>query len=174
MAKIEYEFTPDEYVAFSLFQMKHSSGQRRSMLFIRFFSPLLFIVLGIFYIMMFKDSGFNTFDIVFITLLFILAVLWFIFYPKYVKLIIRRSARKMSSGKTVLTLTREEIISITDDQETKTRWSEVNNIAENDSYIIIYLKASNAIIIPKKAFESSSAINSFVEKAKQYKEQYKE
>jgi len=52
--------------------------------------------------------------------------------------------------------------------ESKTSWPVINKITETDKLILFYYGSNSAYIIPKRAFDSETMVNEFIQQAKLY------
>ena len=179
MLNIEYELTPDDYAAFNLFTMQHSPTFKRQLKLARYIPPIIFLIGWCYILISAIPRGFKTYTIVALALLFAFAIAWILLMPASYRRNIRKTASKMSMegsrkgifGKTAITFTSDEIAIVRKDEEIKAKWGILSNIVENDTHIFMYSSSVEALVIPKRAFESDSAIASFLETVRQYKAQ---
>lgn len=179
MIEIEYENSIDDAIAYNVFHYDKFIAKRVPKWIPLIMTPLI-IATWTFLLIIEVLYGFFTLGIIMLIIMpIILSLNLLRMGQKLNQFIIKREAKKLYSkgenkgfiGKHVMTLAPDELTETTEVNETKQKWSGVEKIVENDDYIFIYISALNAHIIPKRAFENESDVASFVETAKQYKEQ---
>lgn len=160
-----YTLTKDDYVAFNMHHAQHSERVQkvlrvqRWMSLIFLFIPLLVSwIEGEFLLGMFAAFA-------------LLAVLWFLFYPKYFYGSIKKNIIKVMNEEGNSSLTGEHTIMVTEDGlveksskgEVKTPWSSITQIRETDEHIFILVSAMSGYVIPINTFVDVKALQQFKE-----------
>lgn len=160
-----YTLTKDDYVAFNMHHAQHSERVQkvlrvqRWMSLIFLFIPLLVSwIEGEFLVGMFAAFA-------------LLAVLWFLFYPKYFYGSIKKNIIKVMNEEGNSSLTGEHTIMVTEDGlveksskgEVKTPWSSITQIRETDEHIFILVSAMSGYVIPINTFADVKALQQFKE-----------
>ena len=173
----EYEITKDDFYAFNLYHIRHSSTARRQYL-RSWLSPAfiwLLICTGIWYL---GDRERGTPLQTFLDLLPLFSgiPLYLICFPWAY----RRKLRKIIKGMAGegpnrglftchrVTITPETITDVSEFEQTSTAWRAIENVIKTNKYAYIYNTTMSAIIIPKRAFTSSSEFDEFVQTAGNY------
>ncbi len=172
---IEIERTIQDVIDFNLFHMAHSPSIKRQLLLMQVLTGLLVIPLafGIFYLVY---HSINAFAVVVSVLAGVLA---FALYPQSNRKSTIGRIRKMLSeggntallGHQVISLSPEGIFVKNQAVESKIAWSTVGKIAENDKYVYLYTSSINALVIPKKCFQSDKEKQEFFEYVDTYRQQ---
>lgn len=76
-------------------------------------------------------------------------------------------------GQHTLVFNENDLIEITDVNETKHSWKSIQKIIETKSLFLIYVSPTNAHIIPKRSFSSENEAKLFIEEVKRLKENSK-
>ncbi|WP_416825623.1 YcxB family protein [Ectobacillus polymachus] len=168
--RVEYELKEEDFLAFQLYFVKHSKTVQRSLILQRFLIPILFILVS-FFISYSTHSPLLSLFLVY----FIAAVLWIILWPNYFYGIIRRRTKKMLRegkhtnllGKCVVTVTEKEIIEESPTERSSVRLALIDKVEENDDYIIIFLNAIKACMIPKRSFPDEQSEKDFIVRLKE-------
>ncbi len=149
--KIKYELSIKDKIAFVEHHLRGSQSQAKSIRANRLAFAVAFSVMGVVGVVMEYDylifAGFTV------------AVLCWFFYPAYHKwLVSKRIAKKIGAGVSkdfrdpVEMMLNGDGLEITDSSSTvKTEWSGIDKISSSEKHTFIYLKTSNALIIPKNA-----------------------
>lgn len=106
-------------------------------------------------------------------LVMVLAVL---FYPRYIRWVIKRSAQRLVAGgpnrflfgKKRVTIAPEELTESGDFSDLHLRWQVVQAIDKNEDYVFIFLSNVHAIIVPRRAFYSAGEFADFYESARRF------
>jgi hypothetical protein len=103
----------------------------------------------------------------------------FVFYLPFYRWINTRQARKLLKegdnkavlGHHELSLSPEGIFVRTQTSESKTSWSAITKVLQNDQYVFLYVSSINAFVIPKKAFANESTLQEFLDYIDTHSEQ---
>ena len=163
--KITYELTENDYLHFNLFHIKNSSTGQKALGIQRILSPIMFVIIA----GLFSTITDTPFFIMFIPM-FIIAILWFFFYPKYFyNSIIRQSKKMIKEGKNngllgehTMTLTDEGISDLNQKGETKVKWSGIEMFKEDDEYFYLYNSSVSSYILPKRALSDEAEFRKMV------------
>ena len=155
--ELEYEISLDDLIAFNHYHVNSSqtfkSSYRKSLFGVPVY--LFVIICVILYIVGCNLTGLATGAPI-----VILAVLWFLLYPKYYNHAVIKSYRKMLSencnngmlGKQKVLFQSNKLVEITEKSKTEYDGKFLNKIVETDAYLYLYLTSITAIIIPKRIF----------------------
>ncbi len=167
--KLEYEINEQDYIDLNVHHFENSKTIQSAHNKSRFAAPVLFLALP--FVMK------NTSTIPFwywMTMFGILAVLWVIFYPSWMKKYYIKQTKKMLREKTnngilgqkTLSLTEQGIITQGDGDETLTSYGNISQVAEGKTAVYLYNSAVSAIIVPNRAFSSSEQKAEFIREVK--------
>jgi YcxB-like protein len=174
---IEYEISIDDVVDFNLYHYTHSPSLRRTYFIGRWFFPGLLALCLIVAVEILDLHGLALGLPWLIWLIF--TMFWVIFLgPRYILGQIRKRIVKMNaegkrggySGKHRLSITPEGLLHSTDYGDSKTYWKSVEKILSTDRHVFIYTSATEAHIIPKRAFPDESKYHEFIDATKRYHE----
>ncbi|SHH75911.1 YcxB family protein [Clostridium grantii] len=155
MYTFNFKLTIEDYINFNMFHYYNSKSSHNTITLIR--------IIGTLIIILFPFIIKRTFDLMLFSIYFVMGILFFILFKKFFDKILKKNVRKMlnenSYGdfllKRTLTITDNEILDITDNNEMKTSWTGVTKIHEDGKYIFIYIGTAQAFIIPKHLFENT-------------------
>lgn len=164
---IDYEMTRQDYINFNMLHMKRSKSARKSINTQRFLAPIIFILIP--FVISWGNSG----DIpmwYWFTIFGIAAVCWALFYPKWVQRETIKRINKMLdegenkglSGFQKLSLTEEGIHTENEFKEATAKWNSVEDIVLTDEYILIYIGALMAHVVPLRAFNDDDEKEEFI------------
>lgn len=157
-----FSLTKEDYIAFNLYTYGQSHTLQRSLLLIRLMG-LIYLVLPF---VMFWITG--EFLPGFFILFAILAVLWFLYIPRYYHWSTRRRLHKMLNEKETQSLFGEMTLYLTAEglrdekpsgEVSKVPWSGVNKIGETDNYLFFYVNPVAAYILPKRAVQGDQGLS---------------
>lgn len=165
--EIHYHLTEEDYLNFNLFHVKNSKTAIRALNVQRILLPIVFIIAG-FLLSKFGDIPFLPAIIIYS----IIAILCFIFYPKYFYGHVNRISKKMIKegkndgllGDHVMRMTDEGIVDSTVNGETKVNWSGIIEMKEDNHHIYLYNSAVSAYILPKKELADVEGVRSFLKR----------
>jgi hypothetical protein len=171
--KVQYELNREDFIAFNLYHMIHSPalglnrrGQRLVLL-------IVAEVLGL--VILFDPQPFTVSYFLVWCIIGVLLILIFC-----VPFMSRHSTRKVaaamfnerknqaSRGTSEIRLSPMEIIVRDGLSSASIRWDAVEKIVEDVSYIYIYLSATEALIIPRRAFPGAAEFTTFAATARKY------
>ncbi|WP_273130862.1 YcxB family protein [Bacillus weihaiensis] len=164
--RITYHLTEEDYLHFNLFHLKNSKAGRHALAIQRYLTPIMFIAIA------FLFSSINDIPILFMLIPFaIMAIIWFLFYPKYFYHTVKKNAKKMLKegkndgivGKHEMTLSEEGISDHHSTGETKVNWSGIQEFKEDSDYIYLYNSSVSSYIIPKRDLEEQEEFKAFID-----------
>jgi hypothetical protein len=175
----EYQITKDDLSAFSLYHHFHSPTARRQYL-RSWFIPVVMLLLACIGIWYLADRERGTPLRTFLDLLPLFSVvpLYLIYFPWAY----RRKVRKIIAGMASeghnrglfsqhrVAISPEGITDASELRQSSTAWRGVERIARNGDYAFVYVSAFSAIIVPRRAFASSTGFEEFVRAASSYHE----
>jgi hypothetical protein len=97
-------------------------------------------------------------------------------FPIYYRWSVERTTRKLYAegqnkgalGNHLVSLDSEGVLEISDVGESRTAWSGIEKVEENEAYIFLYTGSLQAHVIPKQAFLSGSEAAEFLQLARSY------
>ncbi len=164
----EYTLTLDDYIAFQRYMMRTSPALRRS---IRIgYVAVVVIVLVFFY----ATEGWSSWPNALFSLAFLVACL--ALYAWLVRSSAERTGRRLMKegknkgtfGQHTLKLSQDGVVETTEVGETRASWAGIERVAENETYIFIYLSSTSAHVIPKRSFASATQAEQFYQLAQDY------
>ena len=146
---LEFSLDRNDYLTHQLFEVSKSKGVKRNRLLIKLLLPIFFFTYGL--------VAFGREHIIFSCVFFSIAVLWFFFYPlrsrkRYEKqygTYIDETYKVRFGEKVTLEVTRDNLISTAEGSESKHSTSQIQEIVEIPTIILIKLKVG-AYILPKE------------------------
>ncbi|MGE5672907.1 MAG: YcxB family protein [Mycobacterium leprae] len=175
---IEYELTHDDIMAFNLFHLAHSPAARRSYRRTLLTFPTAWLVICLLILFGATRHG-RTWWQGFVDLLPLFSVVPA--YPLLFTWLYRRSVRKRMRAvlqkdqdrtcptRCGVTISGAGIEVGGSDGQTHLSWSDVEHIASTESHALLYISASQAIIVPRRTFSSEQEFVRFIETAGQYR-----
>lgn len=175
--EIAYTVTKDDLYNFNLYHYNNCPIRQRYYKIIKYIVPLIYFGTIV------SNSTDNTDKLylwlywgIQLTFFAILTSLWFLFLKYSVKWELKYIVKKTYSetkdrqtlGLQKLIIDEDGVIEKNEFGESKTSWFAINKITENESLILIYFGTDRAYIIPKRAFDSKTKVNEFVQQAKLY------
>ena len=168
---VEYENTLSDSIAFSLFHHTQSRYGRRQVLTARLVLLLAILIVAIITV---RDASSLRHGQVLIAIFAGVALATWVLYPAVLRFRLTRALRHMYAdgrhrpfdGPRRLTLSPEYLIYATPQLQTVVRWSAVERAVTSDTYLFIYLTSVSAVTVPRKAFESIEAFDSFASRAR--------
>ena len=158
MLKIEYELFKEDYLEYHLYSSSKSQLHRKRLNRSRIIYPVIFMVFGAYLSIMDQNSiGIATFGG--------LAVLWYVFFPKYAQWHYVRYLRKYIEENysnrinvPVQMVLQEQSIYIKDTvSESTVNGSELKQLIETKDCFIIKLSTAVVLLVPKRAVLDSAA-----------------
>jgi hypothetical protein len=154
--QIHYQLTLEDVLAFNWYHIRNSKRLRRG-----YYFNQACVILGALVATMFWSKG--SFSLRLLVFL-IAAAVGMVLYHLYYEWWIRHSSKKLYAegqnkgvlGNHILAIDSEGVLEISDVGESRTMWSGIEKIEENDQYVFIYVGALQAHIIPKRAFMSEN------------------
>jgi hypothetical protein len=169
---IEFELVIDDLINFNLFHMAHSPSSQRVLLLNRLLVSILIIPcsLGVIYLKWHVLTPFA-----FIVSFLVSAIMFFIFPNIHKTFVVNRIQKMLVEGDNstvfghqAITVTPEYILTKTDLTESKLNWSSIVKVIDNDNYVFLYVSATSAIVIPQKAFSTSTTKQQFLDYVRTY------
>lgn len=166
--RIEYFIELEDHIQFNHFHAKNSKTMSRIYLCMRF-GP---IVLAFFDLLRASHLSLvaRIVDFLFYSALWILIFSlskWF-FSNIVTRKMLKEGRNRSVLGRHEVVLEESEVIERTSLNEMHTNWAGVEQVVENERYIFIYITASAAHVIPKRAFATQEDARSFFQTAKDY------
>jgi hypothetical protein len=173
--EIEFERSSDDLIEFALFHAAHSPSVRRQLFLEQITCALLIFFLAA------GHASIFTHEVMPLPVIFGLlggGLGYFVFPPinrSFTVHRIRSLAKEGDSSATLghlsVALFPEGIFSITRAGESRLDWSAIKRLAQNDRYLFIYLSATSAWVIPKKAFPDDETLREFTDFIQAHRQQ---
>lgn len=168
--EINYELTKEDFIQFNMYHYKNSKVMKKSLIFMRYFLPIFFIVAAIVTFVLRQEIAISS--IIFV----IVGCLWFVLFPGIMnKSIYKKVDQFFSEGKNLsllgkhsIVINEESIIEKSETSEVKHSWATVEKVAESETHIIIYVSAVSAYMIPIKAFNNDEEKSKFIDLVRNY------
>lgn len=174
---VEYEIRKDDVCAFNLYHHRHSPTARRHYMRSWFGPPVLWVLVctGIWYLAD-RERGTPLRTFLDLLPLFSGAPLYLLYFPwayrrklcKIVSGMVSEGRNRRLFSRHRVTLSPENINDSTEHGQTSTGWRAVERVAATAEHAYIYTGALAAIIVPRRAFASSSEFEAFVRTAREY------
>ena len=163
--RFEFDLNKQDYIDFNICHIKNSETLRKSLLFQQYIPAVVYLVLPFILV--------NVTDIplwLWLTVFVLAAILWVVFYPKYlISSTIKRISKMVNEGKNkdmlgkhCLTFNDEGIIETSKNGESKISWSGIEEIKETDKHFFIYISSIMAYIVPKRVFKTDGEKDEFL------------
>lgn len=168
--ELEYELIAQDYIDFNLYHLKYS-GKIKNLLFIqRFIMPLIYFAMAF---ILARSTNVPLW--VWLIVSAAVYLLWVFVYPvRMEKNLSRKLSKALKQDKNTKLLGKHSIIlnseGITDTGnggETKVKWSSILDFVNYKDHMFIFITESRAFIIPKRAFITEDALNSFTSRVKE-------
>ncbi|MBF8984094.1 YcxB family protein [Lutibacter sp. B2] len=169
--KIYYQLTEQDYVDFNLFHMNNSKSLKKSILVQRLIGPLIFIM------SCFIAPKITNMPLWYWTsIMVVMSMLWFAFYPKQIERRCKKQVLKMLSegqnrsllAKGTLLVDEKGIIKSNEYGESNLKWNTINKIEVTNRHIFIYQNAISAIVVPLSSFGTKEEKEQFIALLKSY------
>jgi hypothetical protein len=154
----EHEFSPEDWLAFGVYDREHSRLCRRQRFWLRFaFLPIAAVFIGDALLHRERDPGLAV-------LFLIVTVLWFVLYPMVYDDSIRKKMKKVVGdprntkvfGKCTTTLTPEHVYQRSPRGESTIPWDNVMEVAGTKDYVFLYISTVEAIVMPRMSLKGIS------------------
>jgi hypothetical protein len=176
---IQYELDFNDVVQYESYYLTNDPAFKRLRLLLRIIIPIGIVALIATIISAFF-SGIDIGITLFIGLLELVLVVYSIFFPKIIQMILRKSNNRVFSQKPNAVIGKHQVlidpVGFTDINETgqsAIRWNGISWLGRNDQYLFLKLAGSSFCILPKRAFSGEANFNKFVETVKLYYEKNK-
>ncbi len=157
----KYKLTMDDLITNQLYIASFSKNIKRKRLLSWLIVPVIYLILGIIFYFIDKKGLLAVFSVI--------AVLWIIFYPLYLKILyknhykkhIKENYSKINDYNISLTLI-DDFIQLKDESgESKIRISEIDRINEISTHYFIKFKLNSVLTLPKQTIPEES-LNSLI------------
>ncbi|HJX36740.1 MAG TPA: YcxB family protein [Dehalococcoidales bacterium] len=176
---IQYELDFNDVVQYQSYFLTNDPAFKRLRLLLRIIIPIGIVAL-IATILSALLGGINIGTTLFIGLLELFVVIYSIFFPKIIQMILRKSNNRVFSqkpnaviGKHQVSINPEGFTDINETGQSTIRWNGISWLGRNDKYLFLKLADSSFGILPKRAFHGEANFNNFVETVKSYYEKNK-
>lgn len=172
--RVDYEVTIDDLLAFNLYHFNHSPTMKRQVLLGQIIFSVM-IIIGFGWIIYSNNvQGLPALIIAGIGALFI--ALFVAIYPRSVRSSVRKRIKKLAEegrntgmiGKQTMILAPDQITVTTEAGTSTYKWTAINKIETTAEWVFIYNTAISAFTIPRRAFPSDDACQTFIETVKAY------
>ena len=170
--QIEYELTKDDLFAFQWRSAYKSKQGRRGGLMVYLVCFLSFFFMSS--LPTITTDGFHpeNFDLRFLVTTFVfVAILYWAFNRMFMRRAINQMLKqheqdKGQLGRHQIVLDETGVIESTAVGETRTSWSGIDRVEQNEDYIFLYTQPHAAHVVPKRAFADTDDAQSFYEMAR--------
>ncbi|MFN8387301.1 MAG: YcxB family protein [Anaerolineales bacterium] len=164
---IEFERTEEDMVEFNLFHINHSPTIKRQ-LFAAQITMAVLIFIASMYIVYLQTRYLPVISYVAGAVLSIgVGLIYPYIYKqrtiKQARKLFREGSNKSLLGRHEMQLSPDGIRYKTIASESKTNWSSIEKVLQNDKFIFMYIGAINAFVVPKSAFASSEKQKEFLD-----------
>lgn len=174
---LDYELTTEDIHRFALYHHYHSPIVRRQYRSGLFVFPIMWLMICTI-IWFFADRDRHTPLRTFLDLwpLFSGVPLWFLYFPwqyrrrvrKIITAMINEGSNRGLLGRRQLTILPTGVSESGEFGQTTRTWKSIDRIAEDEDHAYIYLHATEAMIVPRRAFGSDEEFGNFVAQAGEY------
>jgi hypothetical protein len=175
--QVQYEMTPEDFVAFNAYHQKNSPELRRRLNISRIAIPLVMLLAFLAMPLIKLDQGESYVEKLLELKWFFLAPVILYFYTpfawrrrnaKLIRNMLREGSTKALLGDCTITISDDGIASVRKSSSSSVGWDVVDRIVENDQYGFIYLSSLSAVLIPRRAFQRDEDYESFMQHARNY------
>lgn len=169
--RVEFDFNKEDLINFNMHYFDTSNLIKKSLLKSRIMGTLIFIIVPF----ILRNSRLDIPNIVWFVTFWGIAILWFMFLPRISKNKFRNAVSQTATenkdnkymwGKKIVELREDSIMVKGEAQETFTDYSSIINVVSTENAVYLYNSTASAIIVPSKAFKSSSEKEDFINLAK--------
>jgi YcxB-like protein len=174
-----FELTEEDYIAFNLYHHAHSAAlrRRRFRAWLALFSAWIVASVLSWYVLAVVLEVENWWILV--VPVFVLPLIFLIAYPSayrrsvcsIVRSMIREGSNRGFLAPRTVTITSDRLKESSDFKDTSLAWRAVERVAHTSDHIFIYISAMSAIIVPRRAFASSSEFDDFLAAATRFHQQ---
>lgn len=155
--KLEYSLTNDDFLEHQLYEASISKRIKSKRFKMRIISPLIYLGFGLF-------SLFANNNYILAAVFLIIAILWFLFYPrrskkrhiKHYKNHIKDHYKNRINKVAELEFNKDYILSKDSSSESKISTTEIISLIELKNHLFLKLNSGFSLIIPKRAIENVS------------------
>ena len=176
---IEYELDLNDVVQYQSYFLTNYPAYKRLRLLLRIIIPIGIVAL-ITTIISALLGGINNGITLFIGLLELIVVIYSIFFPKIIQMILVKSNNRIFGqkpnaliGKHQVSINADGFTDINETGQSNICWNGISWLGRNDQYIFLQLTGTSFFIVPKRAFSGEANFNKFVETVKSYHEKNK-
>ena len=177
--EIKYDLTIEDYINFNLIHIRNSPTTRKQQLILRLFISFLIFIFVFILSTVINNIFSEPYYLGVISGLFagiIGSVSYFFIFPSVNERGMRKNIRKAINegkndnviGKHKISMSSESITEATIAGEANNFWSSLDKFVESADYLLLYLSALQAIIIPRHTFSSEKQCNDFIELVEGY------
>jgi hypothetical protein len=171
---VKCDLNVEDAIAWNNYYLDNSPQWKKNWKLIRFvFMPIMAVcfALGVIYLIMAINKNlWSTFVAGGIGIIIgAVGLVYYMLYPKTLKRKIRKTAVKAYSYQNSLIGAHKYTVSaegIHDNADALVKWSAVEDIVQNDTHVFILVNPKKALIIPKRAFPDTAAVDRFIQDAK--------
>jgi hypothetical protein len=163
---IEFERTSNDLVEFNIYHIANSPIIKKQILFSQIIGGLSTALIFLF--IAYSSTQSVSIGVIIGSLLAgALAFVGFLYFYRainlwQVKRMLREGNNKALLGRHAVTLSADGIFYKMEESESKMSWNSVDRVAQNGSYIFVYMGSVNALVIPKNTFASISDQEKFL------------
>ena len=176
---IQYELDLNDIAQYQSYFLINYPAYKRLRLLLRIIIPIGIVALITTIISAFL-GGINNGITLFIGLLELFVVIYSIFFPKIIQMILRKSNNRVFSqkpnamtGKHQVSISADGFTDINETGQSTIRWDGISWLGLNDQYLFLQLTGTSFFIVPKRAFSGEANFNKFVETVKSHYERNK-
>ncbi len=174
--QVTYGITLEDLVALSLYHFKTSRSGRRTVRMWQVLAPGL----GVLFIVLPTCWRGSVAMVIGLVLWVIYSIAWVLLIPAFFRVFLKRNVTKAYKegqnrsmiGRHTMTLGPDGVVDTTEFGEERHVWSVVEKIAEDENYVFIYLSATSAHVVPKRAFAQQADLGAFLNTARAYQAQH--
>lgn len=164
--KFLYKNTKEDYVEFNFVVNSETKAGKRNLFVNRMIMVSLFIILAMIGIFLNTEGIhlFRIYDLIFYALFALLAIIWFIYYPKILKYVMSRNLEKMSKQGTMpydvelsIEFLADRIQEKSDNSQTTLLYSDVYKIIKTERLIIIMNGVMSGLLVPIRCLNGSES-----------------
>jgi len=155
MFEIEYEFRREDLVYFNEMRLKNDVEMQKNLRKNRLLVPGIMMFIGLFYYVYYVDMTATAY-------ITILALIWSIVSPYFLKMDMRRQIlnnytekeKKAMFGIHKLTIDQDYLLEVSPGGKHKTSWADMLRVDYLKDYVHIFIDIDAAIVIPKETVKS--------------------
>ncbi|HEY5982276.1 MAG TPA: YcxB family protein [Anaerolineales bacterium] len=165
--EIKFDRTIDNLLDFNLYHMAHSPGERRQWLGARVITTMLTTLFAVILSMW----GTTSLQPLYLVPAALAGLVVFLIFPAVarwsasgrIRRILKEGDNDSIFGPQTISFSAEGIFAKNRSGESRFNWSAVKKFSENDRHFFLYTSSYQALVIPKRCFESGEEIQAFRE-----------